>query len=315
MLLARYDPPPVLISLDSDNHQAIEQKDKQIVEFEKLKNSKPFGEAQCGAFLASEKGWRDGENTKARCAVSFPRSYAAPPKLLFGLSLMDAEANRNRALGVYYPEVRSDGFSVEAGAWNATRAYNIGCNWLVLPDDLHLETGVVHTYGTVEPEYSNFIRHVFFSQSFATPPKVCVWIQAFEYNLRDFMSIKCYATDVNCHSFHLKVESWAGRRFKHIFVQYLAYPSEEDGKRVKSGRNMVNRGQKENSHRMPFYGEPFKNTPKTFIAISETDFCHDRNTRFRCSASAPNNRELEWSYGTWGDTNMDHAEIQWIALE
>jgi hypothetical protein len=186
---------------------------------------------------------------------------------------------------------------------------------MALPDDLHLETGMFHTYNTPQLDFDTFTRHVFFSQSFPTPPKVCVWIQEFEWTNRDFMCMKCYPTDVNCDSFHLRVDSWAGRRFKNARVQFLAYPSEEDGKRVKSGRNTVTRTQGTASARAPFYGEPFKNTPKTFIAISETDFGCDKNVRFRCSANAPNNRELEWSFGTWADTNMDHAEVQWIALE
>ena len=97
-------------------------------------------------------------------------------------------------------------------------------------------------------------------------------------------------------------------------MQYLAYPAEEDGKRVKSGRNTVVRSQTV-VKRAPFYGQPFKNQPKTFIAISEMDFSLHRNLRLRCSAIALNNKELEWSSGTWFDSDMRHAEVQWIAIE
>jgi hypothetical protein len=272
-------------------------------------------EAQCGSFSAKDKGWRDGENSFARCSVEFPVRYPTPPKLLFGMSVADAESNKPRCLSLTFPEVNAGGFSVQAAAWSGCRGYHIGCNWLTLPEDLHLETGMIHTYGGNRADYDTFNQQVFFSQSFASPPIVCVWIQEFEWHGMDFMSIKCGAFDITSHSFNLKIDSWASRRFKNARVQYIAYPAEENGKRVKSGRNTVVRSQREVVNRAPFYGQPFKNQPKTFIAISEMDFSCGRNLRFRCSANAPNNKELEWTYGTWGDTDMDHAEVQWIAIE
>lgn len=272
-------------------------------------------EAQCGSFKADQNGWRPDANSSARCSVQFPHTCATVPKLLFGMSTADAEYKKPRCLSLAFPEVNAGGFSVQAAAFGGCRGYSIGCNWLTLPNDLHLETGMTNTYGAARPEYDNYSEHIFFSQSFDSPPKVCVWIQEFEWYGMDFMSIKCYAADVTANSFHLKIESWANRRFKNARVQYLAYPAEEDGRRVKSGRNIVVRSQKEVTNRAPFYGQPFKNTPKTFIAISEMDFGCDFNLRFHCSANAPNNRELEWNYGTWDDTNMDHGEVQWIAIE
>lgn len=271
--------------------------------------------AQCGSFLANHRGWRDGVNSAARCAVEFSRRYPTAPKLLFGMSSADAEANKPRCLSLAFPEVNAGGFNVQAASFGGCRGFGIGCNWLTLPEDLHLESGMIHTYGGGRADYDSYTQHVFFSQSFASPPKVCIWIQEFEWYGGDFLSMKCFAVDVNCHSFHLKIDSWAGRRFKNARVQYLAYPAEEDGKRVKSGRNTVVRSQKELTHRYPFYGQPFQNTPSTFIAISEMDFNGNRNLRLRCSANAPNNRELEWSYGTWDNSDMDHAEVQWIAIE
>lgn len=272
-------------------------------------------EAQCGSFRANDKGWRAGENISARCSINFPRSYLTAPKLLFGMSTVDAEFNKPRCLSLAFPEVSAGGFSVKAAAWSGCHGYQIGCNWLTLPDDLHLETGKVHTYGGDQAEYENFHRQVYFNQSFDSPPIVCVWIQGFEWHGMNFMSIKCGADDITSHSFNLKIDSCLHRRFKNARVQYLAYPAEEDGKRVKSGRSTVIRSEKEVVNPALFYGQPFKNQPKTFIAISEMDFSCSRNLRFQCSAKALNNKELELAYGTWHDSDMDHAEVQWIAIE
>lgn len=98
-------------------------------------------------------------------------------------------------------------------------------------------------------------------------------------------------------------------------MQWLAYPSEEDGKRVKTGRNPLKRGDGPQDLLQQFYCQPFKNPPKTFIAMSAMDFGYGNNLRFKSSVNAPTNYQLAWKFGTWDDTDMYLAEVQWIAIE
>ncbi|KAI1181656.1 hypothetical protein F5B17DRAFT_436517 [Nemania serpens] len=299
----------------SDTQNAFERKCNEVRELERVSNSsKPFGGAQSGFINAREKGWAGGEGCTMRISQSFPREYAAPPKLLFGLSYIDLAANRNRALAWANPEVQNSGFSLEASSWAGAWGHDIGCSWMTLPSDLHLETGLVDTYNQNVGDFDVLRRQVFFSQSFVTPPRVCVWLQGFEWHGGDFMSLKCSAADITSNSFTIQCQSWANRRFKNVRIQYLAYPSEEDGKRVKSGTSLVHSAQVHVEQNCPFYGSPFKEKPQVFIAICETDFNILRNTRLRTTAEAEKG-SLKWSYGTWGDTDMHHAGVQWIALE
>ncbi|KAI1266124.1 hypothetical protein F5Y18DRAFT_435050 [Xylariaceae sp. FL1019] len=292
--------------------KSLEDKEKQITALEQ--SAVPKGGAQSGVLVAREKGWAGGEECRARMSQTFARKYAEPPKLLFGLNLIDAECNRNRCMSVEFPIVDGNGFSIQAAAFAGTRGYDMGCSWMTLPNDLHLETGMLDTWNTREGNSDRMRREVYFSQSFKSPPMVCVWLQAFEWQGDNFMSIRCSAENVNCNSFVFQVESWAGRKFGNVRVQYLAYPSEENGKRVKSGTTEVKRAQGRVEMHCPFYGEPFKTDPAAFIAIRETDFGRGRNTRFRTNAVADRNT-LKWDCGTWSDTDMDHAVVQWIALE
>jgi hypothetical protein len=283
----------------------------RIAEMEKEKSQQIWGPSH-GQFRAEENGWNAGQDSFARCSVTFPQAYPTIPRLLLGLSRVDGDGSRPRALSLSQPEIHASNFSVQAASFAGALGYSIGCNWLTLPNDLHLETGMIFCPGGAEN-----VQQVFFSQSFASPPKIAVWFQEFYYPNGGFLSMKCRASDITAHSFHLHVESWANRTFGQARVQYLAYPSEEDGKRVRADRTGVNRGHGSNGSRnqAPFYNQPFKNTPATFIAISEMDFNSSRNLRLECSANAPNNKELVWSINTWGDSDMDHAECQWIAIE
>lgn len=272
-------------------------------------------EAQCGSFLASQQGWNRGQDSSARIAINYPRRYPSPPKLLYGLNYVDTIAGRPRALSLGHHEAKADGFNVGVASFDGCNGYDIGCSWLTLPNDLHLETGMEWTGSAGRSNSTDCVQEIWFSQAFNSPPKIAVWIQEFNWNQNNFMAIKCFAADITANKFKLKIESWGGRKFVNVSVQWLAYPSEEDGKRVKSGRNTVSRAQKECTERARFYGQPFTRTPMTFIAISEMDFGNDYNLRFQCSAEAVDNKELKWKFGTWSDTNMDHAEVQWIAIE
>ncbi|KAI8633210.1 hypothetical protein F5Y19DRAFT_294110 [Xylariaceae sp. FL1651] len=298
----------------ADTKNALEKRNNEAKELERLRDSKPWGGAQSGFFEARERGWAYGVDSFKRITQNFPREYAAPPKLLFGLNVIDAECNRNRALSLAFPEVHNNGFSLQVASWAGCYGYEIGCSWMTLPSDLHLETGLIDTYNQAVSDHSVLRRQVFFSQAFVNPPRVCVWLQEFEWHGGDFMSLKCSAIDITNNSFTIQCESWAGRRFKNVRIQYLAYPAEEDGKRVKSGTSLVNRAQARIEQHCPFYGAPFKEKPQVFIAICETDFNISRNLRFRTTAEA-DKESLKWSYGTWADTDMDHAAVQWIALE
>ncbi|KAI1109969.1 hypothetical protein F5Y14DRAFT_444299 [Nemania sp. NC0429] len=298
----------------AEAQQAFEKKCNEVKELERLRDSKPFGGAQCGVINARDRGWVGGEECRKRISQSFGREYATPPKLLFGLSMIDLEANRNRALSWEYPEVQNNGFSLQAASWAGSYGHGLCANWMTLPTDLHLETGLVDSQFLPISDFDVLRKQVFFTQCFATPPRVCVWLQGFEWQGGNFMSLRCSASDITSSSFVIKCESWAGRRFKSVRMQYLAYPAEEDGKRVKSGTSMVNRAQGRVEQNCPFYGSPFKEKPQTFIAICETDFNIARNTRFAATAEAEKG-SLKWSYWTWADTDMDHAGVQWIAIE
>jgi hypothetical protein len=279
---------------------------------EQEKSQRVWG-PQHGQFLAEHKGWNPGQDSFARCSIPFPQVYPTTPKLLFGLSRVDAEASRSRSMSLSAPEINASSFSVQAAAFDGGRGYSLGCNWLTLPNDLHLETGMIYCTG----DRKEYVQPIYFSQSFASPPKIAVWFQEFQYPNSGWLSLRCKATDITAHGFHLRIESWAERYFRQARVQYLAFPSEEDGKRVRADRTKLfpSHGSNGSRNQGDFYNQPFKNTPATFIAISAMDINSTANLRVDCSANAPNNKELIWNINTWSDTEIDHAECQWIAIE
>jgi hypothetical protein len=309
-----------LTLLQKDRTNLRETKDELLAaqnRISRLEKALQTKDAQCGSFSAGEKGWRSNTNSdsSARCEVEFSRPYPSKPKLLFGLNLVDFESNKPRICSLSNPEVSHSGFNVKVSTWGGSNSYNIGCSWLALPDDLHLETDMVHTWDGGQSSYKTFTKRITFNQSFEGIPKVHVWFQGISYTELGYMSIFCIPEDVTSTSFTLKIATGDNRTFQNASVQYLAYPSSEDGKRVKSAREGLGNPPGSIDLRGNFYGGPFNKIPGTFIAICKLDFGSDRNTRFKAKATAPNNRELEWHKGTWGDSQMSAGDIAWIAIE
>lgn len=244
--------------------------------------------------------------------------------MIFGFSHIDCEQSvRTRAMTLSIPDVTPSEFQIQMASFNGCNAYGISCSWMTLPDDLHLESGSIDTHGTGEMYHDHFTQRVVFGQRFASPPKICTWLQEFDYTsdidgstvANTFTSLFVRADNINEHSFTLHIGSWANRKFRNARAGWFAYPSEEDGKRVKSGRDRVTSAETTQQKKAPFYGQPFSRTPATFIAISEIDFAGDSNLRMTSTVKALNNQEMEWSFGTWGISIIDHADITWIALE
>lgn len=255
---------------------------------------------------------------------------------------MDCEQEaHNRSMKVSIPDITPSGFTAHLESFNGCNAYGIECAWMTLPNDLHLEYGSVDTNGAGAGVKDNISQRIVFNQGFSSPPKICVWFQEIDFPsmkmalpanvhdnpfLRDslpgmiasasnnYTAIRVTADDITDTSFTLSLASWLDRKYTNIRAGWFAYPAEQDGKRVRSGREKVTRAQPTSNKQVPF-SQPFSRTPATFSAISEIDFGSAKHLRMKCKATAPNERELKLDYGTWDDSEMDHAHITWIAIE
>ena len=96
---------------------------------------------------------------------------------------------------------------------------------------------------------------------------------------------------------------------------WFAYPAEEDGKRVKTGRERILRAAGNTTSTIKFYGQPFSRKPGMLAALAELDFGNNANLRLHTEVTNVTNESMSFQLGTWADTNMDHAEVTWIAIQ
>ncbi|KAK4694378.1 hypothetical protein P7C71_g3198, partial [Lecanoromycetidae sp. Uapishka_2] len=268
-----------------------------------------------GILVGVEKGWKAGKDSSALIRQEFPTTLSQPPRILYGLSGIDVERNGRLGVACDPKDLSVTGFTVEPRSFGGSQAYGINFSWLTLPNNgVHFEFGQLDTYSLTNFNKLSTTQRIEFPNAFKSPPKVLAWF--YEINkIGDWCSLKTYPKDASSTGFNIVIESWANRPFDGARVCWLAYEAEEDGKRVKSDKNLVDRATKFAKQDAPWYGTPFTQKPAVFIGISELDFSMGRNIRVRANIDGATNERLQWSYGTWDDSDMDHLIVTWLAVE
>ena len=289
------------------------QKDAKLQEIQNFQGSN--SQAQSGILNPTHKGWSTGQDQFAIVKQEFPASYSSSPRLIFGLRVIDLERSKHKGIVGAVKELTNTGFSAKVHSFGGCYAYNADMSWLTLPNNgIHFENGSYNT-GDEVGRTQGIAPRVHFAVPFNNAPKVCCWLNEINMGGNDWLSLRAFARDISPTSFILDISTWAGRSFEGARVSWFAYDSAEDGKRVKSGISTAKRDNPSQKLKAPFYGSPFSKKPATFIALSEVDFSMDRNIRANTEIVSATATELEWSFGTWADSNMDHMHVTWIAVE
>ena len=109
-------------------------------------------------------------------------------------------------------------------------------NYLILPkNDVHFETGAFNTAVLEKQPTENVRQRILFTRDFDAPPIVRCWIQGFDCTSSDPANyqLSISAAGINSNAFTLTASS--EKQFVSANIGWLAYDSNEDGKRVRSG--------------------------------------------------------------------------------
>jgi hypothetical protein len=248
-------------------------------------------------------------------AVGFKTHLSDAPTMIYALSWVDIILSDGVRAIAELPRVSGDGFTMNLKAGNQCRPFDIQASWLTLPNNgIHFESGVFESWSLGRDIHENVTQRITFAEPFSEPPEICCWFVEINCGA-GWHSLKTYTKNITKEGFTLKIDTWAGRSFDGAKVQWLAFDTAEDGKRVKRGLSTITRGQGANKEDLPFYGTPFSRPPATIIGITELDLGDNAGFRLQCVIHSATKDRLAWEYGTWADTNMDHAVFTWLAVE
>lgn len=274
--------------------------------------------AQSGT--ARPSNWVDDKRDNGDLSrIKFSSPLLQPPRLLYGLSHVDQQAQERFTLRSEAIDITCEAFTLNTFTAGGARSYKPTSHWLTLPEnDIHFETGISDTYDRTRSDNNQMVSsRVSFSRHFKSTPSVVSWL--YEVNIANgWRSLRTDAVNVDSNHFDLRIHTWANRNMDGARAGWVAIDDNGCKARAKTGSVTVSRAERDKFEHVEFGGPAFSKTPAVFIALAELDAGEGQNTRLRGEVTSVTETGFQFTYGTWAganDHNMDHARWIWVAAE
>ncbi|KAK4146595.1 uncharacterized protein C8A04DRAFT_25511 [Dichotomopilus funicola] len=267
--------------------------------------------------------------------IDFDPPYTATPRVVLGLTLLDASHETNVRVHLHTPSESERGkasFTLNLDAWADTKLYNAAATWLEFSrGEVEYEVGEYNTLDTRpnfrqpalpspdNPGLRRDISHVDFRKGkYTSPPNILIWLTAFDFDNRYNWRVRAAAHNVTASGFDVVIESWGDTTLYSAAAEWVAYPKDQAG--VLSGRVSSNDyrnwfpAQAGNQGKVRF-AVPFERlNPKVFMALSELDMDSSRNLRVKVYADRVSSEGFTWHGDAWEDSLLYSVGADWIAF-
>ena len=278
----------------------------------------PIPRLDCGMFRTTDiRSWKNPEHvTIGEVPFKMPSSF--PPTVLLGISKIDVNILRLKA------EVRTvadDRAIINMSTWANTKHYLSGCSWLtILPDDPDIQSGRYNTaqdhhWSTSQKKTS---RRITFARSYATPPKVVVWLDAIDSGPGRNARVTAWADQVTVDGFVIHLDTWLDSNLWSAGATWLAHSAnrtdvrsgsfEVSDVRPPSAPRLTNRG------RVAWGAPAMARPPRVFAAINMLDFQDGRSIRLKLETSEITTTGMSWNLDSWADSIFHQAGAVYVAF-
>lgn len=149
------------------------------------------------------------------------------------------------------------------------------------PDYQTGQFGILSVRDRADTGHTNNAGEVFFKRPYATPPKVVVWIHAFDFGASAGWRLNAFPTNIRGKGFTVNVNSWSNTILYSANVSWVAWPAEEKGvtgnywtptmKRINGTAEVANAGFT-NTSWIPFnQGVKRRTFPELMMGFSQVD--------------------------------------------
>lgn len=155
--------------------------------------------------------------------ITFPRSYAAPPKVVLWLNEIDFSKDKNWRLSSYTSNVTGNGFDVHIDTWADSRLYSGTVYWIAYPSNKpHIASGSVAT--RYQPGLTSSGNVNFPAGTFDAPPRVLMAANYMDFGAgRGFrFNMRTDAVTKSGMTWHL--DSWADTSVYMMGANWIALP-------------------------------------------------------------------------------------------
>ena len=90
-------------------------------------------QVQVGTFSSSGTGLSTGSGERQMTVtVSFPKSFSEKPKVIVGLTMIDAAGNVGTRVNAIAEGISRDGFTVIVKTWADSKVYGVSGSWVAI---------------------------------------------------------------------------------------------------------------------------------------------------------------------------------------
>ena len=250
--------------------------------------------------------------------LNFPRPFDTPPCLSHGIRVLDISNNAHIRVKSTLERITESRADCHIMTWDNSILYWGIYHLLALaPDEVEFLTGEHSRIPWSNPNDPASVR-IDFERPFVAPPKVIVFLDAFDIALDHNWRLRTTATDIDAKGFTLNIETWGDTVLHSARTCWIAYP--EDCEHIFSmsidtmGVCPENQLQSENSGNITFDPVEFWKKPAVFIALHSFDIGCTANFRIKAYVDDVSRTGLVWHIDSWGDTILHSAGASIIAF-
>ena len=241
------------------------------------------------------------------------------PNVTWGINLVDMDKGTNQRVNTFVDNLKPAGFQAHINTWGDTKFYRGGIDWFV-PDDCDFQTGSFdtqedHPYQDNKPKTT---KKVVFRRPFAAPPKVVVWLRAWDIEKTANFRVTTYVDSITATDFALHIDTWGDSRLFSAAANWIAYPADKIG--VSSGAYSTsdvrspNDKTLTNSKAITFDASAkFEAPPVVMTGITAIDFDRTMNVRIKLTEDGISKTGFTWHIDSWGNSIFYAGNAMYLA--
>ncbi|KAH7322149.1 hypothetical protein B0J17DRAFT_684415 [Rhizoctonia solani] len=240
-----------------------------------------------------------------------------------GINMLDIQHKCNPRIRAYADNIAPadsnyDRFigRINLDTWGDTRLINAGCTWLDTSKHSldfqfgRFSSGKMNGADTTKLKMTD----IQFNRPYRVPPKVVLWLTAFESDCSKITRLQLTAENVTNTGFKLQVFTWLNSVVDDAAVSWIAVPS--DNAIMTAGQVMSTpSGPATGFQQQIKFERPFKNVPRVMVALNKIDVANNANLRITAYPKDITNEGMTLVLETWGGTTIYSCAMGYIAIE
>ncbi|KAF7795683.1 hypothetical protein EIP86_006848 [Pleurotus ostreatoroseus] len=160
--------------------------------------------------------------------IRFTRPYAAPPRVVAWLDMIDVSNKVNCRVHAHVSDVACDAFTLHVDTWADTALYGAGVYWAA--HSAGRKDVCSGTFGTgdvrpwSEPRCDNFKTCLFRSANFDKPPRVFLAFNSIDVDRGANLRLKVYTSHLMSAGMIWHIDGWADTVLYSAGVSFIAVP-------------------------------------------------------------------------------------------